>query len=97
MEKMLCSITDGIQYDDVMTFEEPKMPEYLDSVASLAHYMTDGAGEDQIDWFIEELLNEPETLVSMIRHISKHNISGAGSVFFSALARYRALLIDKES
>ena len=97
MEKMPCSITDGPQYDDVMSFDEPELPEYLDSVASLAHYMADEAGEDEIDSFIEEFLNDPETLVSMIRHISKHNISGAGSVFFSALARHRALLIDKES
>ena len=96
MEKMPCSITDGLQYDDCMDFESQFLPKYLDSVAELAHYMADEAGEYEMDSFIEEFLNDPETLVSMIRHISKHNISGAGSVFFSALARHRALLIDKE-
>jgi hypothetical protein len=97
MEKMPCSITDGLQYDDVMSFDEPELPEYLDSVATLADYLCSEAGDDEMDSFIEELLNDPETIVSMIKHISKHNISGAGSVFFSALARHRALLIDKES
>ena len=97
MEKMLCSITDGVQYDDVMTFDEPEMPEYLDSVATLADHMTKEAGEDHLAGFIDEFINEPETLAAMIKHISKHNISGAGSVFFSALAHHRAYLIDKES
>lgn len=96
MEKMPCSITDGLQYDDVMSFDEPELPEYLDSVATLADYLCSEAGEDEIDSFVEEFLNDPETIVSMIKHISKHNISGAGSIFFSALARHRALLIDKE-
>ena len=97
MERMPCSITDGLQYDDVMTFDEPQLPEYLDSVASLADYMTKAAGEDHLAGFVDEFINEPETLAEMIKHISKHNISGAGSVFFSALARHRAYLIDKES
>ena len=97
MEKMPCSITDGLQYDDVMSFDEPELPEYLDSVATLADYMTSKAGEDHLAGFLDEFINEPETLAAMIKHMSKHNISGAGSVFFSALARYRALLIDKES
>jgi hypothetical protein len=97
MEKMPCSITDGLQYDDCMEFESQFLPKYLDSVATLAEYLCSEAGDDEMDSFIEEFLNDPETLASMIRHISKHNISGAGSVFFSALARHRALLIDKES
>jgi hypothetical protein len=96
MEKMPCSITDGLQYDDVVSFDEPELPEYLDSVATLAEYLSSKAGQDEKEAFLDEFLNEPETFVSMIQHISKHNISGAGSIFFSALARYRVLLIDKE-
>ena len=92
MEKMICGITDGPQYDEVMVPIEP--PEYLDSVSELAGYMQEKQGEGCLDGFIDYFLMHPTALEDMLSNIERHQMSRAGTVFFSALAGYRHQLLE---